>query len=308
MKYIITFLMVVGLSFGVRAQYDTKADSLISIQLDSAVNIKATRLNVEAFIHQIVTDTSFYEAFRQMKRYNFQAVNSITTFDKKGRKTARVYRKMIRTAPNHLKYLVNQDSGKVFKKQGKYNQYTVEMFDYIFRNAYTSAYSASGNVKPAGSNASYKDKLKTLLFSPGRPVKGIPFIGSKTEIFSPNLRQYYDYSFYSGTYMDSIPVYTFKVKLKPDLSSWTKDGMMIKELNTIFDKRSLQILGRSVTMKYDNLAFDFDVKMDIQLGYFDGGNALLPTKVSYQGNWNVPFKKEERSAFIVLHSGYQKPQ
>lgn len=107
--------------------------------------------------------------------------------------------------------------------------------------------------------------------------------------------------------MDSVPVYTFKVKLKPDLSSWSKGNMMIKELNTTFDKRTLQILARSVVMQYSNMAFDFDVNMDIQLGYFDNGEVLLPTKVSYRGSWNVPFKKEERSAFTVLHSGYHRP-
>lgn len=306
MKYILAFFLSFGL-FSVSAQSVDRVDSLITIQLDSAVNIKASRLNVEAFIQKIISDTSFYEAFRQMKRYSFQAVNGVSTYDKKGRVTARLYRKMLRTAPNQLKYLVNQDSGKVFKNKGRYNLYTVELFDYIFRNAYTSAYTTKGGPAPAGNNASYKEKLKTLLFSPGRPVKGIPFIGSKTEIFSANYRQYYDYSFYSGTYMDSVPVYTFKVKLKPDLSSWSKGNMMIKELNTTFDKRTLQILARSVVMQYSNMAFDFDVNMDIQLGYFDNGEVLLPTKVSYRGSWNVPFKKEERSAFTVLHSGYHRP-
>jgi len=32
----------------------------------------------------------------------------------------------------------------------------------------------------------------------------------------------------------------------------------------------------------------------------------LPTKISYQGNWDVPFHKEERASFLVLHKGYQE--
>ncbi len=291
------------------ARQQPKADSLITIHLDSAVNITSSRLDVEAFIRQIVTDTSFYEAFRQMKRFNFLAEDRIASYDKKGRVKASRYRKIIRTArgPQRVRYLVNQDSGQVYRRKGKYDQYTVELFDYIFGNAYNSAYVAGAGMRPSGANASYKDKLKTLLFSPGRPVKGIPLIGSKTEIFSANLRQYYDYSFFSGTYLDSIPVYTFKVLLKPDLSSWSKSSMMIKELNTIFDKRTMQILGRSVVMKYSNLAFDFDVKMDIEMGYFNHGETLLPTRVFYDGSWNVPFKKEERSMFLVRHREYKLP-
>ncbi|MBC7915613.1 MAG: hypothetical protein H7Y07_16005, partial [Pyrinomonadaceae bacterium] len=186
--------------------------------------------------------------------------------------------------------------------------YTVEMIDYIFMNAYNSDFTASADIPGGGkkgSNESYKDKLKTLIFSPGKPVKGIPFISNKTEIFTANMRQYYDYSYFSSTYLDSIPVYKFRVKEKPGLSNWTKDGLMIKELVTIFDKRDFQILGRYVDMKYDNMAFDFDVQMNIELGYFDGGEVLLPTKVSYQGNWDIPLKRQERASFLILHKGYR---
>jgi hypothetical protein len=79
---------------------------------------------------------------------------------------------------------------------------------------------------------------------------------------------------------------------------------MIKELTTIFDKRNFQILGRYVDMKYDNLLFSFDVQMNIELGYFDNNEALLPTKISYQGNWDIPLKREERASFLILHKGY----
>jgi hypothetical protein len=90
--------------------------------------------------------------------------------------------------------------------------------------------------------------------------------------------------------------------MKPELSDWTKDGIMIKELTTIFDKRNFQILGRFIDMKLNNFAFSFDVQMNIEMSYFN--NNLLPTKISYQGNWDIPFKKEERASFLVLHKDY----
>jgi hypothetical protein len=281
-------------------------DTIKTIQLDSVVNIRASRLNVETFIRAIVTDTSFYQAFRNMKRYNFLAENRIYTYDKRNKVTGRIYRKIKHngTGPKKLEFLVKQDTGEVFKRNGKYQLYTLEMFDYIFMNAYQSSYADGGFMtKPqAGKNGSYKDKLKTLIFSPGQPVKGLPFIGSKTEIFSANMRQYYDYSFYSATYLDSIPVYRFKVVVKPDLSDWTKDGLMIKELTTIFDKRNFEILGRYVDMKYSNMLFDFNVQMNIEMSNF--GEVKLPTKITYQGNWNVPFKKEERASFLIVQKDY----
>jgi len=280
-------------------------DTIKTITLDSNVNIVAQKLSVETFIQAVTTDTTFYAAFRRMKKHSFIAENRIYTYDKKNKVNGKIYRKIRHTVnPVKMEYLVKQDTGKVFKKNGKYQLYTVEMFDYIFMNAYKTDFvsdASSGNPK-GESNASYKDKLKTLIFNPGRPVKGIPFIGSKTEIFTANMRQYYDYGFQSGTYLDSIPVYRFRVSVKDGLSNWTKDGLMIKELVTIFDKRDFAILGRYVDMKYSNMLFDFDVQMNIEMGYF--GEEKLPSKITYQGNWNIPFKKEERASFLILHKDY----
>jgi hypothetical protein len=284
-------------------------DTVLTVTIDSAVMITSTRLTAQSFIDEILNDTSFYQAFRNMKKYTFLAENRIFTYDKRNRVDGRIYRKIRHNndGPYKMEFLAKQDSGKVYKRNGKYSLYTVEMFDYIFMNAYNSDFVPSESLTggKGESNESYKNKLKTLIFSPGKPVKGIPFISGKTELFTPNMRQYYDYSFYSGTYLDSIPVYRFKVKVKPDLTNWTKDGLMIKELTTIFDKRNFQILGRYVDMKYDNLLFSFDVQMNIELGYFDNNEALLPTKISYQGNWDIPLKREERASFLILHKGYR---
>ncbi|MCZ4245178.1 hypothetical protein [Pedobacter punctiformis] len=310
MKKIFLFLLLTPLFFKGYSQEINRfnPDTIKTITLDSTVNIKAERLNIETFINAIINDTTFYQSFRDMKRYSFIAENRIYTYDKKNKVDGRIYRKLRHnnSGPYKIEYLVKQDTGKVFKKNGKYQLYTVEMFDYIFMNAYSTDFvkNAPMDGKKGGTtNEGYKEKLKTLIFNPGRPVKGIPFIGSKTEIFTANMRQYYDYGFTSGTYLDSIPVYRFKVSVKPELSSWTKDGIMIKELVTIFDKRNFNILGRYVDMKYSNMLFDFDVQMNIEMGYF--GEDKLPTKITYQGNWNVPLKKEERASFLILHKDYK---
>lgn len=308
-KLLIIFTLLTGIC---QAQEVTRynPDTVLTIRLDSAVSIRGERINVQMFINKVTTDTSFYEAFRQMKRYSFTAENRVFTYDKKNRIEGKIYRKIFHNNNGKYKmqFLAKQDSGKLFKKNGKYNLYTVEMFDYIFMNAYNSDFvkSESSSDEKKKGNESYKDKLKTLLFTPGKPVKGVPIIGDKTQIFTANMRQYYDYTFFSGSYLDSIPIYTFKVKVKPDLSNWTKRGLMIKELNTIFDKRNMQILGRSVDMNYGNFAFDFNVKMNIEMGYFDNGESILPIKIAYQGNWDIPFKKEERASFLILHKGYKK--
>jgi hypothetical protein len=280
-------------------------DTIRTIVIDSLVDIRSHKLNAQDFIDAVLADTSFYKAFQNMKQYSFTAENRIFTYDKKNKVDGKVYRKIVHSSvagKHKMEYLAKLDSGNMFKKNGKYQLYTVEMFDYIFTNAYNSDF-VKGDALPGsgGKNESYKDKLKTLIFTPGRKVKGIPFISSKTEIFSEDMREYYYYEFARGKYLDTIPVYRFRVRCKPS----TSDGdTMIKEMTTIFDERTFQILGRYIDMKFSNMFVDFDVQMNIELNNF--GGELLPTKITYQGNWNIPFHKEERASFLIVHKDYKK--
>jgi len=281
-------------------------DTIRTIVIDTAVaNIVSHKLRAQDFIDAVVADTSFYKAFQNMKRYSFTAENRIYTYNKKNKVNGKIYRKLIHSTVNgkhQVQYIAKQDTGAVFKKNGKYQLYTVEMFDYIFMNAYKSDF-VKGDGLPGdkGKNEGYKAKLKALIFTPGRKITGIPFLSSKTEIFGPDMRQYYQYQFARGTYVDSIPVYRFRVIRKPSTS---EDDVMIKEMTTIFDARNFQILGRYVDMKYSNMLFDFNVQMNIEMNNFNG--ELLPTKISYQGNWDIPFHKQERASFLIVHKDYKK--
>lgn len=284
-------------------------DTIKTIQLDSTVTVTAQKFGIETFINAIITDDTFYQAFRNMKKYTFIAENRVYSYDKNNKVDGHIYRKIRHNndGPYKMEFLAKQDTGKLYKKNGKYQLYTMEMFDYIFMNPQNSDLLKEGpmstGAKGKRANEGYKDKLKTLIFAPGRPIKGLPFIGNKTSIFTANMRQYYDYSYDSGIYLDSIPVYRFKVTVKEDLRNGTKNDLMIKNLVTIFDKRNFAILGRYVDMKYSNVVFDFDVQMNIEMSYF--GEEKLPTKITYQGNWDYPFKKEERASFLIVHKDYR---
>jgi hypothetical protein len=290
-------------AFSLKAQqHRFNPDTILTVVIDSPVNIRSHKLNAQDFIDAVLADTGFYKAFRNMKRYGFTAENNIYTYDKNNKIDGEIHRRVKHTLLNgkpKAEYLLKQDKGNVFKKNGKYELYTVEMFDYIFNNAYNSEFSSADPLAGAGKNGSYKDKLKTLIFSPGRKVTGIPFLSGKTEIFGRDMRQFYSYEFARGKYLDTIPVYRFKVIKKPSIA----DGdVMIRELTTIFDTRTFKILGRYVDMKYSNMFFDFDVKMNIELIPYNG--ELLPAKVSYQGTWDVPFHKVERASFLIFQRSY----
>src|SRR6202000_1327878 len=69
-------------------------DTIISLHIDSPVNIRSHRLNAQDFIDAVVTDTSFYRAFRKMKRFSFTADNRIYTYDKKNKVNGKIYRRI----------------------------------------------------------------------------------------------------------------------------------------------------------------------------------------------------------------------
>lgn len=304
-KLYILFSILTILSTATYAQQIRRfnPDSIRTIVIDSAINIHSHHLNAQDFIDAVLADTGFYQAFRNMKKYDFIAENRIYTYNKKNKVDGRIYRKIRHSnvdGKHKMEFLVKQDTGNVYKSNGKYQLYTVEMFDFIFMNAYNSDF-VKGPALPGsgGKNESYKDKLKTLIFSPGHRVGGLPFISGKTELFSKDMRGYYYYQFSRGTYLDSIPVYRFRVVKKP---SEADNDVVVKEMTTIFDMRNFQILGRYIDLKYSNWIFSFDVQMNIELAKFNGD--LLPVKITYQGNWDVPFHKTERASFLIVHKDF----
>lgn len=289
------------------------ADTLKSVTIDSVLVITAKRgLDITDFISVMLADTGFYQAFKNMKRFSFVAENSIRIFNDNQTIRGKIFRKIYHnnTGPKYKQEILSSaDSGKVYKRNGDFDLYTVRMFSYIFMNESNTDYTdatdpATGSVTTKGEEG-YKQKLKTLIFTPGRPVKGIPLISSKTEIFGADLRKYYDYSFYYATYQGSIPVFYFKCKVKPGISWWKEGDTMIKELTTIFDAKNMNILARYVDMNYSSVPFDFDVKMNIELSYLDE-ETLVPTHISYDGYWDIPFKKKEICTFDIHHYQFRK--
>lgn len=286
------------------------SDTLKSVTIDSNLTITAKRgLSMNDFVQVMVNDTAFYEAFRNLRKFSFIATNKIETFDDENISSAKIYRKIKHdnsTRNYKQTVLASNDSGKIFKRNGDYNLYTVKMFSYIFMNDRNTDFT---QVKSYSKNESdeetYKQKLKTLIFNPGKKVDGIPLISDKTEIFGKDLKKYYDFTFYYATYQDSIPVYYFKCKVKEGLTWWREDDTMIKELTTIFNAKDFTILGRYIDMRYSSAPFDFNVKMNIELAYATE-DLLVPVHISYDGDWDIPFKKKEICTFDIYHTNFKK--
>jgi len=261
------------------------------------------------FVEVMQNDTAFYQAFKNLRLFSFTADNVIYTYNSDNQPQGKIVRqvKHDNSTPNYKQsVLVKIDSGKVYKKNGVYDLYTVRMFSYIFMNDKNTDFTQQAPASKSDiDEENYKQKLKTLIFNPGKPIKGIPLISDKTAIFSESMRKHYDFSFYHATYQDSIPVYYFKCKTKPDVSWWNDGDTMIKELTTIFRATDLTILGRYIDMEFQSIPFDFKVKMNIELSYMTE-ELLIPSYISYDGDWDIPFKKQEICTFEVQHHQVQK--
>lgn len=303
--FLFSFLFTVNCSFG-QITKDVLRDSVLSVTLDSVLVISAKKgLSAEDFILQMQTDTLFYQAFRNMSKFSFIAENNIKTFDEDQKTISKIFRKIFHnnSSSNYKQEIIEQrDSGKVFKRNGDFDLYTVKMFAYIFMNPNSSDFIKAELKRKEKGEESYKDRLKTLIFNPGKSVDGIPLISEKTRIFDPKYRKYYDYSFYHATYQDSIPVYRFRCTLKKDLSKSMREDMVIKDITTIFDVYNLNILARDIHLSYFSIPFDFDVKMSIEL--MEKNGMYVPKKIKYSGFWDVPFKEIENCIFNVKHYNY----
>ena len=91
--FILTLMSIYSFSFAQQIPR-FNPDTVLTVTIDSAITVTSTRLTVESFIKEIINDTSFYEAFRNMKRYTFTAENRVFTYDKKNAVEGNIYRKI----------------------------------------------------------------------------------------------------------------------------------------------------------------------------------------------------------------------
>ncbi len=270
--------------------------------LDSFV-VTASRqgFDVEEFIRMVIEDKSFYQAFHNLRLVSYTAQNEMVFFDKKGRQKAQYSSRTEQQVVNRCRTMEVQDevsSGNFYKKKKQYKYYTAKMFDRIF---FTEGEKCEPDLPPEITDQGAKGmekhiaELKKLMFQPGQEVN-VPFIGGKTAIFSDRLSEYYNYSITSAAF-DGKDCYLFTAEVKPEFTEHKVDKTVIKQMETYFEKSSFQVVGRNYHLFYQGAFFDFDVAMRILLTKTE--DWYLPTKITYQGSWNIPAKKPEIGRFSM---------
>lgn len=287
----------------------TQEDSLENERLARMISLSEvvvrTDINVPKFIKQVKEDTTFYKAFKTLHVLGFTSLNDIRIFDKKGKQKAGMQSKtkQLHSAGCRVAEIISETTqGDFYDKKGDYNYYTGELYAIFFlakqkicgENNIVAG--TSFEAKGKSGIDKNKEQLKMLLFNPGKKIPGIPFIGNKINIFDPDVAEYYDFSIDYGDY-EERPCYIFSIKARTDLSAWQKDKIVIDDLVTWFDAKTMEVMARNYHLSYNAGVYDFDVRMEAEMTRF--GNYLVPKTLRYKGNWDIVFKKRERGAFTA---------
>jgi hypothetical protein len=281
----------------------------MTVNLDEfVVEAKRIGFDVNSFIKRVQEDTTFYRAFKNLRIVGFDAVNDIQILGKEGGVQASLYNHTHQTVKGRCATMLTSDekvTGDFYTKKGNYNYYTAELYGNLFLTKGTVCADANGETPETsgGSMAKHKSQLKQLIFNPGKPVRGVPIVGQKVAIFDPEVMRFYNFSISAENYVDGTPCYVFTAKAKPDLGRIDRADIVIDELITWFNKDNFEIVGRKYALSYKTMLFDFNVKMNVQMTKVSG--LLIPALVSYNGTWDVPFKKRETAVFSAKFSNFK---
>jgi hypothetical protein len=267
--------------------------------------IMRSDLNIPSFIRRVKEDTSFYKAFRNLRVLGFTSLNDIRVMDKKGKQKASLQsrtRQLRRRGCRSMEVLEETTTGNFYDSKGNYNYYTPELYAGLFFTRDTVCGETNivkgieFSTRSKKGMSKHKEQLKMLFFNPGKKINGIPFMGDKIDIFDPDRAKYYDFIIDHGDY-EGQACYIFTVRAKEDLRQGKKDKIVIDNMVTWFNAKTMEVMQRNYDMSYEAGVYDFDVHMEVQLMKF--GNYLVPRLLRYNGNWNVVMKKRERGLFTA---------
>ena len=273
------------------------------IQLSEVV--VRNKLDVQSFIQRVKNDTTFYKAFKNLRVLSFTSMNDIRMQDKKGKLKASLQsktRQHVTKGCRTMEVISETTTGDFYEKDSSYNYYTAELYASLFftkdkvcgENNIVAGHQR--NVRSKQGLEKHKEQLRMLFFDPGKKIPGIPLMGDKTAIFDKDHADKYDFSIDFVDY-NGQSCYLFVIKAK------SSSGVVIDNMTTWFDSKSMEIVARNYDLSYDAGVYDFDVHMEVQMIQF--GNLTVPSTLRYTGTWDVAFKKRERGVFTATLSDFQ---
>lgn len=303
----IIFLLISPLF--VKAQHTTLKEEGLNFTLSDA--IVRNHFDYKAILQRIKEDTSFYKAFKTLRTIGYSSYNHIEMKNKEGRMLASLDSK---TRQNHMGDCRTMDvlqetiTGDLRKADGSYNYMTPSLYASLFFTkgqicGETNVVAGKKRVVSGTGIEKAKEQLKMLFFNPGKKIPGIPFVGNKLDLYDETAHELYDYKLDYVEYQGQL-VYMFEVKPKADLGFFAKNDVVVDQMTTWFNPKTLEVLGRNYALSYKAGVYDFDVAMEVEMTYFNG--QLVPKTLRYKGNWDVAFKKREIGLFTATLFDFNK--
>jgi hypothetical protein len=269
-------------------------------------------LNYAAILKAIKNDTTFYKAFRNLHVIEYGSLNNIRILNKDGSAKATYNSKTKQYRSNGCRtteVLEQKTTGDFFDDKGNYNYVTGDLFAALFfakgkvcgEDNIVTGHTISTDGKSGMDK--HREQLKMLFFEPGKKIPGIPFIGNKLDLYDDDAHKLYnyklDYISYKGSY-----AYKFSITPKDDLGFFKKDEIVVDEMTTWFDPKTMDVLARNYKLSYNAGVYDFDVDMEVEMTKID--DLLVPQTLRYKGNFSVVFKGRERSEFTATLFDFKK--
>lgn len=297
-------LVAMFVAYTATAQPDTL---LKHITLDEfVVSAQADGFSVESFVDQVMNDTTFYQSFLNTKYFPHAVKSDLIVRNKKEKETATLARTahFVRTgAMAELLVDTEKETGRLRDRKGEMRFLTAEMYDDVFFPkgpfiASNTIRSREQEIDKSSRFDRYKSELKKFMFNPGQEIASVPFIGDKLALFEPEMTPYYDYRIWSDT-RDGRACWVFSADTKKGEEKET----VIQEMSTWFDQETDMVLAREYHLLHTSILLDFDITIKVRNSMMD--DVLVPSRVDYSGEWDIPFKKVEIVKFWLDYTGWK---
>ena len=310
-KFILTYAMLLLVSMKMFAQDTTINESGQNFTLSDA--IVRNHFDYKEILKRIKEDTSFYKAFKTLRTIGYSSYNHIEMKDKNETVLATLNSKTKQTRKDNcrtMEVLEEQTTGNLRNAAGEYNYVTPSLYASLFFTkgvvcGETNIVAGKKRVVQGSSMEKAKEQLKMLFFNPGKKIPGIPFIGNKLDLYDESAHELYDYKLDYVDYHGQL-AYVFDVQPKQDLGFFAKDRVVVDQMITWFNPKTLEVLGRNYSLSYKAGVYDFNVQMEVEMTYFNG--QLVPKILRYKGNWDIIFKKRENGLFTATLFDFKAAQ
>ncbi len=272
--------------------------------------IVRNHFDYKAILQRIKEDTSFYKAFKTLRTIGYSSFNHIEMKDKNEAVVATLNSKTKQTRKDNcrsMEVLEETTTGNLRNATGDYNYLTPSIYASLFFTkgticGETNVVAGKKRVVQGTSMEKAKEQLKMLFFNPGKKIPGIPFVGNKLDLYDESAHELYDYKLDYVDYHGQL-AYVFDVQPKQDLGFFQKDKVVVDQMITWFNPKTLEVLGRNYSLSYKAGVYDFNVQMEVEMTYFNG--QLVPKILRYKGNWDIILKKRERGLFTATLFDYK---